>query len=126
MNRAHHKGFTLIELMIVVAIVGILAAIAYPAYRDQVQKSHRADGKTALLMGVQLAERFFTQNGTYVGATIPAHSDEGYYNLAYSATASTFTLTATPTGAQSSDPCGVLTVDQANVKTDNGGGIDCW
>jgi type IV pilus assembly protein PilE len=127
MNRQSNRGFTLIELMIVVAIVGILAAIGYPAYQDHVRKAGRADGKAALLQAVQLAERFFTQNNTYEGlATIPATSDDGKYTVVYAPTASTFLITATPAGTQVGDPCGALTITQTNAKGDAGGGLDCW
>lgn len=127
MNRPIHKGFTLIELMIVVAIVAILAAVAYPSYQNHLQKTRRSDGQAALLNAVQIAERFYTLNNTYVGAVIPANSDEGYYNLAYNApTATTYTITATPAGAQATDPCGNLTINQANVKGSAGGMADCW
>ena len=124
MKTVNSRGFTLIELMIVVVIIGILGAVAYPAYQDNMRKSRRADGKTAMLQAVQVAERFFTQNNTYAGAPVAAASDEGHYNLAYAGNATTFTITATPVGIQASDPCGALTINQANVKT--GGMADCW
>lgn len=60
------KGFTLIELMIVVAVVGILAAIAYPAYTDSVLKGKRAQARTALLEVMQQQERYMTQSNTYL------------------------------------------------------------
>lgn len=72
------RGFTLIELMIVVAIVGILASIAYPAYQDSVLKGRRAEARTALLELMQQQERYMTQRGTYLvfsntnGGTVPA------------------------------------------------------
>jgi type IV pilus assembly protein PilE len=110
--------------MIVVAVIGILAAVAYPSYLDQTQKTRRADGKAALLQAVQVAERFFTQNNTYAGAPVAAASDEGHYTLAFVGNATTFTITATPGAAQAADPCGALTINQANVKT--GGMADCW
>ncbi len=71
------RGFTLLELMIVVAIVGILASIAYPAYQDSVMKGRRAEARTALLELMQQQERYMTQRGTYLvfsntsGVTVP-------------------------------------------------------
>ena len=124
MKTASSRGFTLVELMIVVAIVGILAAVAYPSYQDSVRKSRRADGKTALLQSVQVAERWFTQNNTYKDTPVAAASAEGHYTLAFVGDATSFTITATPGGVQASDPCGALRINQANVKTPGGG--DCW
>jgi type IV pilus assembly protein PilE len=72
------RGFTLLELMIVVAVVGILASIAYPAYQDSVLKGRRAEARTALLELMQQQERYMTQRGTYLvfsntnGVTVPA------------------------------------------------------
>lgn len=66
MKAARQRGFTLIELMIVVAIVGILATIAYPSYRDSILKGRRAEARTALLELAQQQERYMTQRGTYL------------------------------------------------------------
>ena len=127
------KGFTLIELMIAVAIVGILAGIAYPSYQDSVRESRRADAKGALLGFVNAMERFFTVNNTYLGAgttnnntgaptIFPDHSpvDGGtpYYNLtiADGVTANSYTLNAAPTGAQSTDKCGTLTLTNTGAR----------
>ncbi len=63
-------GFSLIELMVVVAIVAILAAIAYPNYTDTVRRSNRSDARATLLQIAQSLERYFTENNTYAGATL--------------------------------------------------------
>lgn len=120
-----HQGFTLIELMIVVAIIAILAMVAYPSYQDSVRQTRRSGGQSALLQAVQNAERYFTENNTYVGYVVsPAASDGGFYNLthAVAATASTFTISATPIGDQTNDDCGTMTINNTNVRTPAG----CW
>lgn len=131
------RGFTLIELMIVVAIVAILAAIAYPSYTRYVLRTYRAQAKADMLEYAGQAERFHTINNTYVGFKLaggatsvssPREASSARYTVALSKqAASTFTLTATPSGAQLSDSCGTLTINQANVKTASGGTLaDCW
>ena len=132
------QGFTLLELMIVVAIIGILAAIAYPSYQDSVRKSRRADARAVLLEAVQFMERRYTENltGGYAGVTLPttlqASPKDGstkYYNITLTnLAANTFTLNAAPTGAQSSDVCGTLTLTNAGVKGQaSGKTVDqCW
>ena len=137
------KAFTLIELMITVAIAGILAAIAYPSYQDSVMKSRRADVKGVLLGLANAMERHFTETNSYLGAadggadtgtpaiyTIPAETAI-YYTVTISAApspGSSYTLSAAPTGAQSSDKCGTLTLTNTGVKN-NSAGLDqslCW
>jgi type IV pilus assembly protein PilE len=124
---APNFGFTLIELMIVVAVVAILAAIAYPSYQDQVRKSRRAQAKADLVEMTQILERYRTVNSTYVPASgsVPGLSAQSprdgvaQYAVAISnQAANTFTLTATPsaTTGQNKDKCGALSIDQANVK----------
>lgn len=139
------SGFTLIEMMIVVAIVGILAAISYPSYRDYVERAGRADGKAKLLEIMQAQERFYSQNQTYtanlgagglgygVAANAAVASDEGRYNITAAACAgaiaSCVALTADAVGQQASDTkCGDLTLDSRGTKGEGGTLTvqDCW
>lgn len=142
MNK--QQAFTLIELMVTVAIVGILAGIAYPSYQDSVMTSRRADAKGALLGLANAMERHFTETNSYLGAgttsgntgaptifstTSPVDGGTPYYNLTINAaTASSYTLNAAPTGAQANDQCGTLSLTQTGAR-----GIstalpvtDCW
>lgn len=130
------KGFTLIEVMIVVAIVAILASIAYPSYMSQVQKSRRSDAVQALSQVQQAQERWRANNATYADAVgtlgMNATTSGGYYTLAINSnTATGYVATATPVAgtSQASDPgCGTgnpLTVSMS------GGNITytpsvCW
>lgn len=77
MNKKSINGFTLIELMITVAIIGILAGIAYPSYQDSVRKSRRAEGRTAIMEVLQQQERYMTQRNTYLAFT------KGLDNIAF-------------------------------------------
>jgi type IV pilus assembly protein PilE len=133
-------GFTLIELMITVAIVGILASIAIPSYQGSVMKSRRADAQGALLGFANAMERYFTVNNKYTGAAVgggntgvptifsvtsPVDGGTPYYNLTISAaTASSYTLSAAPIGFQASDTCGTLTITQTGAKSPTTTG--CW
>ena len=130
-----NAGFTLIELMVTVMIVGILASIAYPAYQDHVFKTRRAAGKACLLEAGQYMERYYTTNMSYASASLPTCSSDvsSFYTLAFSGTpdASTYALTATRTGAQANDKCGTLTLNQAGTRgvSSAATGItatDCW
>lgn len=138
MTKRDSSGFTLIELMIVVAIIGILAAIAYPAYQDQVRKSKRSDGQVALLDMMAKQERYYTDNNTYtatltnLGYTVDADgnadSPEADYKLSAGTCASgtiavCIELTATGQGDQVNDgSCGTLTINSRNVKSP----AACW
>jgi type IV pilus assembly protein PilE len=132
-------GFTLIELMIVVAVVAILAAIAYPSYIDSVRKSRRSDAKNALHAAASREEQYYGDNKAYnasmtaLGYTSdPADSPEKYYKisvdnslLAGCAIATCYVLKAVPQGDQAKDThCGTLTVDSKGNKTGNS--TDCW
>lgn len=109
-------GFTLIELMVAVMIVGILASIAYPAYQEHVFKTRRAAGKACLLEAGQYMERYYTTAMKYTDAPRPTCRNDvsSFYALDFSGTpdATRYALTATPTGAQTNDKCGTLTLDQ--------------
>ena len=129
-GRSVGGGFTLIELMIVVAVVAILAAIAYPNYTEYVRKSRRAQAKADLVEYMQLAERFHTVQNTYVGFVLPKtfsprEGGTAAYTLAPSQqTQSGLVITATPGAAQASDKCGTLSIDQASRKTP--ARSECW
>jgi len=136
------RGFTLIELMIVVVVVAVLSMVALPAYQSSVRKARRADARSALVITAQMMERYATEHGgagysTAIlsdtpGDTVVAKplSDNGYYRLALSnLTATTFTLRAAPQGQQGVDECSNFTLDERGVR-----GVDsltrttadCW
>lgn len=124
------RGFTLVELMVVVMIVAVLTSIAVPSYLEQVRKSRRAEAKTQMLEAVQCMERFQTTNSTYVGgpARCAAPANE-YYVLAFADVArNTFTLSATAQGSQVDDRCGNLGINHAGAKTHSAGTPAdlCW
>ncbi|MEO7917201.1 MAG: type IV pilin protein [Dokdonella sp.] len=125
------RGFTLIELMITVAVIAVLAAIAFPSYQDQVRKSRRGDAKALMMDLTQQFERRFTTDRTYLNATalcgqsVPSPTTgTARYLLTPVCTASTYAITATPQGTQASDPCGTMTVNQFGARTPTTAG--CW
>jgi type IV pilus assembly protein PilE len=128
------RGFNLVELMIVTAIIGILAAIAYPSYTQYVLRSNRADAQAILMESAQFMERYYTTNNSYVGATVlSAVSPKGAaggaikYNITFSVapTATVYTLRAVPANGQTADTtCGTLTVSQTGAQTPTTAG--CW
>ena len=127
------RGFTLIELMITVAVVAILASIALPSYNQYVLRSRRAQAKADLVEVAQQLERFHTVQNTYAGMTLPFEQSPrdgtSRYTISLSAkaTASAFTLQAVPTTGQDKDKCGTLTLDQAGRKTPTAAKVaGCW
>ncbi len=134
------SGFTLIEMMIVVAVIGILAAIAYPSYQEHVRKARRADAQTALLELAQFMERHYTANGKYLTdanaaptlpfSEAPKDGTGKYYDLSFASapTASSYTLRAVPKGAMASDSCGTLTLSNTGAKGQATGAslATCW
>lgn len=129
-RRARAHGFTLLELMIVVAIVAILAAVVLPSYQSYVLKARRTDAKAALTALAQTLERFATENannGGYTNASLsntpganvvaPASTENGHYTLSFrSKSATAYVLAATPQGAQANDLCKTFTLDNQGVR----------
>lgn len=126
-------GFTLIELMIVIAVLGIIGALAYPTYLEQVRKARRSDAQSALLSVAQALERCYTEFGGYdeekcgaitvdaknnkqLASDYTSTTNDHYEISATTLTSTTFTLKATPKGDQLNDRCGYLTYTHAGKK----------
>ncbi len=135
--RARVQGFTLIELMIVIAIVAILSTIAYSSYQDQIVKSRRSAAAVCLQERAQFMERFYTANMTYAGApNPPAQCDAEvapHYTLQFAAapTARNYTLQAVPQAAQATRDtlCGTLSLTAQGVRSEGGtasAAAECW
>lgn len=133
--RRRQHGFTLIELMVVVAVIGIIAAIAYPSFQDSVRKTRRADAKAVLAELAQFMERTYTENNSFKPGgnnpplpytESPIDGSAKYYDLSISAsTTSSFTLQATPKGPQAGN--GVLTLSSTGARwwdINNNGAVD--
>ncbi|OUS17457.1 hypothetical protein A9Q88_04275 [Gammaproteobacteria bacterium 50_400_T64] len=138
MNRGRVKarGFTLIELMIVVAIIAITAAIALPSYQNQIEKTRRGVAKADLIELTSFMQRFYTENNRFdqdrAGNAValpfsesPTDGATKFYDLTVVTAQSTYTLTAAPKGAQSGDSCATLTVAHTGAKT-HSSGSNCW
>lgn len=137
--RTEQSGFTLIELMIVVAVVGILTAIAYPSYAEYIRRGHRADARAGLLQAQQWLERAATATGQYPttlsGALTWAADPSKRYTIGFKGapTTTTFTLIATrkPGTPQATDRCGDLTLTNTGVRNADSHTVsdveaECW
>jgi type IV pilus assembly protein PilE len=140
MQRNRRHGFTLIELMITVAIIAILAAVAMPSYQDYVRKARRADAQSFMQEVVARQQHFLVDRRAYgtgitgatstgeLGMSIPTNVSS-FYTVTMATDNTTappsFTVTATPSGNQAYEKCGTLTIDQRGVKAASGSGT-CW
>ncbi len=127
-------GFSLLELMIVVGVAAIIAAIAVPSYLDQARKGRRAAATAALIDASSRQEQFFLDNKSYTntitagGLNMAAITESGTYTLSVDAPTGgcpldrCYRVRATPQGAQTADKCGALAIDSDRVKTPN----NCW
>ncbi|PCD01359.1 type IV pilin protein [Halopseudomonas pelagia] len=131
MRKLKQAGFTLIEVMIVAAIVGILAAIAYPSYQEHVRQARRAEVATVLLESAQLLERHFTRHGAYDAGTLVLASQspvagQAVFALTAVLDEDSYSLTAraVPQGILAGDVCARYTLNQVGQRTP--ADIRCW
>ena len=131
-RRAHHRGFTLVELLITIAVIGVLVSVAYPSYGKYMLKSRRAEAQQALMdvalrqQQLMLDTKKYAESFGATGATLPA-SLVPYYRIDVvgsntAGVAPTFTATAVRLGTQLADTCPDLTVNQAGVRAP----ANCW
>lgn len=120
------NGFTVYELMIVLAIVAILAAIAIPSYQGSIQKSRRAEAQSTLLSFAGVAERVYTQDTSYAAVALPSNTDFYTFTFAVALTAQTWTIRAAPNGAQASDKCGEMNLSNIGIRSHTGSESGCW
>ncbi|ASF17345.1 type IV pilin protein [Shewanella sp. FDAARGOS_354] len=131
MKKNRPQGFTLIEVMITVVIVGILASIAYPSYIDYITKSARSEGVAAVMKVVNLQEQYYLDNRTFATdmtklglAANPFLTENGHYSVGSTGT-DAYTITATAKGSQASrdTTCATITITSVGVK---GPSAECW
>jgi len=132
LSREHLQAFTLIEIVIVVAIVGILMTIAMPAYQSYVLRVHRTQAIGALVLASMCQESLYANNGSYDTNRCQPDFQGSRYQLSYSPKNTkglSFTAMATPAGSQLDDPCGSLSLDQLGTRTVSAEDVSilkCW
>ena len=142
MKHTKSRGFSLIELLIVIVVLGTLTTLAVSSYQESVRKTRRAKAKADLLELAQLIERNFTESNRFdqdaagnayaLAFTTSPRTGRTFYNLSFPAgqpTATTYTIQAVPTGSQTRDVmCMTLTLNQTGLRTESGYGTvaDCW
>lgn len=119
------KGFTLIELMIAVAVIGILVAVAYPSYMNYVRKSHRAEIAQLLVESAQILERHYSRANRYSNTDViitPSPTGNAWYNLVVIRNEQDFSITATPVNntMMANDVCGKFIIDQTGSRRNDG------
>ena len=127
-RRSMQAGFTLIELMIVVAIIAILAAIVLPNYKNYLIKAHRTDAQAAMLSLAQYMESQYNASFSYPAVDTDTlnlpENVTNYYDFEVETLGQSFTITAAPTPRQNDTQCGTLTLNEQGVKTPSTSG--CW
>ena len=132
LNTERHSGLTLIELVIVVAVMGILLTMAVPSYRSYVLRVHRTEAIRMLLQASMCQQRIFSTHGNYDTSQCLTNTEQQPYRLTYDPPGTqggTYLAVATPKDAQDSDQCGSLSLDQNGVRGISAQNVNlakCW